>query len=272
MSSKLWEKTNYYSPIEFLIDMPIHEYDITKANISILRDMNVLTEEQYQYYLTAPRMERQIAIGKMLGRKGISDILAQGVSNAKRIFMERNNIQDNEIIAIRNDAIMVISDRHMILDVSDRVKFRLSAIYRSFYKLFRSYYFYYNFDLVTKTEVLDIKGLDDVAIELHRHYMLEFLNELFYTAQIEGVESAIKLLSVVYNDYINMKLDVNYYRELNSASRFRLKPEFSMCKAVYMDFATEWDKRYIDIQFNEKLLRELNRMLASIYFRSPRRK
>jgi len=45
-----------------------------------------------------------------------------------------------------------------------------------------------------------------------------------------------------------------------------------MCKAVYMDFATEWDKRYIDIQFNEKLLRELNRMLASIYFRSPRRK
>ena len=120
--------------------------------------------------------------------------------------------------------------------------------------------------------MLDIKGLDDVAIELHRHYMLEFLNELFYTAQIEGVESAIRLLSVVYNDYINMKLDVNYYRELNSASRFRLKPEFSMCKAVYMDFATEWDKRYIDIQFNEKLLRELNRMLASIYFRSPRRK
>ena len=42
----LWDKDRYSAKIEFIIDNFIREYDITKANISVLRDANVLSEER----------------------------------------------------------------------------------------------------------------------------------------------------------------------------------------------------------------------------------
>ena len=97
----LWDKDRYSAKIEFIIDNFIREYDITKANISVLRDANVLSEEQYMYFMSAPKMEREVAIGKMQGSNTkITEILKSGIKNAKRVFMESNGIQDSEILYI----------------------------------------------------------------------------------------------------------------------------------------------------------------------------
>lgn len=266
--SSLWEKSNYKSNLEYLIDIPIQEYDISKANISVLRDMNVISENQYQYFLQCPKLEREIAIGKMQGANpAVSIALKEGISNSRRIFIESNNLKDSDILAIRNDAITIIGDKYIKTNISDRIRFRLVGNYRSFYKINRMY-MYYNFDLISKTEVLDIKGLGDIGIALHKDYMLEFLSELFYTAQIEGVQKAINLLSTVYQQYIQKSLKVEYYRELNEFSRYKLIKNMSMFSSVYLENATDYDKRYIDISFNEEIFRILNRIYASIYFRS----
>ena len=97
--NNLWEKSNYNANIGYLIDIPIQEYDISKANINILRDANILTEDQYMYFLQCPKLEREIAIGKMQGKDpSISIALKEGITNARKLFMEINNLRQDGII------------------------------------------------------------------------------------------------------------------------------------------------------------------------------
>lgn len=268
MSSTLWQKANYAAKIQYVIDSTIREFDISKANISVLRDANILTEDQYQYYLRAPRMERQIYIGKLQGFDSrITNILKDGITNAKKIFMQTNSIQDSEILYIRNDAIAVIGPRVINnFMVTDRVSFRESARYSSFYR-FNAIDMLYFYDPVTNTERLDLKGLGDGGVELHKKFMLDFLCELFYRAQIEGVQEAISLIQTFHKNYIDMHMPIEYYRELNSQSKYKLLPSISMYSTVYIDYATDYHKQYLDISYNEALLRHFNRIFASIYFK-----
>lgn len=266
----LWQKALYKSDIQFLIDTKIYEYDITRANISVLRDANILTEEEYKYYLQTPKIIREVAIGKLQGRNPeVTDILKEGICAARKTFQEINNIKDSEILSIRNDSMTIIGRPAEQLNITDRVAFRLAGFYTSFYKINHQDYFYM-YDVVTQTEDLAIKGLGDKGIELHKHYMLEFILELFYSAQIEGVKSAITLLQMFYNNYIHRLLDVNYYRELNPQSMFKLlyseNHKTLSVRDIYADSFINADKRYIDIGFNEAILRYLNSIYASVYF------
>lgn len=265
--SHLWEKSRYSSKIEFIIDNIIREYDISKANISILRDANVLTEDQYQYYLTAPRMERQVAIGKLQGSNTkVTEILKSGITNARRVFMESNGIQDDEILYIRNDAIAIIGSRGISnTQVSNRVKFRESARFNSFYR-FNYIDMLYSYDVVTNSESLCIKGLGDSGVELHKDFMIDFLSELFYTVQTRGIEEAISILASVHKQYISMEMPIGYYREFNPQSGYRLKSYMSMASTLYLQDASEFHKKYIDISYNESMIRHFNRIFSSIYF------
>ena len=168
MSRTLWQKSHYASKVEYIVDSTIREFDISKANISILRDANVLSENDYQYYLQCSRMERQIAIGKLQGSDPkISEILKSGITNARKIFMDSNSIDDSEVLYIRNDAIAIVGQRVIRnLTISEHVSFRQSAQYTSFYK-FKAIDFLYFYDPVTNTEVLDVKGLGETGVELH---------------------------------------------------------------------------------------------------------
>lgn len=264
--NNIWTNDNYISPLQFLIDIPIQEFDLTKANINVLRDADAISEEQYQYLYHCPKHERSVTIGKMQGRDNrITQILKEGIANARKVFILSNNILDKDILAIRNDAITIIGDKNITnLRVTDRVNFELEGSYRSFYRI-NFLHMYYNYDLVSKTEVLDIKGLGDFGVEIHNNYFMDFLRELFYTAQIEGVDNALHLLAIFYNNYIMGNLDINYYRELNPQSMFKLNP-ILRTQTLYVNDASEGDRAYINTMYNEQILREFNRIYSSIYF------
>lgn len=268
MSRTLWAKVNYRSPMQFIIDIPIREYDISKANISVLRDANAISESEYNYLYNCPKEKRNTLVGLMISRNTkIEQVRKTGIESARKTFMEINNLDDKDILAIRNDSLMVLSDRPMILDITERVKFRLEGSYRSFYHLgFVDYY--YDFNPITNTEILDIKGLGEEGIALHEKYMLDFLKELFYTAQIEGIPSAISLLSNFYNNYIRRRLDVGYYRELNSRSNYKLNiNSIAFAGGIELDKATRFDLRDIDINYNLNILLTLNKIFSSVYFK-----
>lgn len=267
MSNILWQKTNYSARIEYIIDSTIREFDISKANISILRDANVLSEEEYQYLLFAPRMERQIYIGKLQGSNtDITNILKSGIANAKRIFMESNNIQDSEILYIRNDAIAIIGNRYISnLAITNRVSFRESARYSSFYK-FNAIDMLYYYDPVTHAESFDVKGLGESATNIHKPYMIDFICELFYRAQMEGVQQAIPILQSFHYKYVRKELEIGYYREFNPQSNYKLDSRMAMYSSLYIDHAIEYHKKFLDISYNDSLLRHFARIYSSIYF------
>lgn len=264
MMISLWKSANYRSKHRYLIDTEIYEYDISKANISVLREANAITQETYDYLYAAPKQERSVTIGKLQGQDPkITEILKNGITNARKIFLEANNIDDSRILAIRNDAIMYIGRPANVVAVTPYVSFRQSAKYSSFYHINTIDYLYY-FDIITQYENLDIKGLGDKSVSLHKDYMLDFLAELFYTAQIQGVDNAINLLQMFRGNYINKSLDINYYRELNPSSRFKLA-DFSITSTIYADYLIDHDKKYLDISFNDMILRELVKIYTSAY-------
>lgn len=266
--NKVWKETNYRADIQFMIDSIIREFDITKANINVLRDANVISQETYMYLSQCPKMERQIYIGKLEGSNPeVVNTLRNGITNARRVFIEANGIQDYEILAIRNDAIVVVGNKPITtLNISERVAFREAAKYTSFYHI-GNLDFYYYCNRIDDKEILDIKGLGDEAIALHKDFMLDFLCTLFYCAQIEFIQDAIGLLENFHDNYINRRLSIEYYRELNSQSKYKLVQDMSMRWTYYLDHATDYDKFHnLDISHNEGVLRKLNSMLASVYF------
>ena len=47
MSQQLWERINYLTDKPFILSSNIYEYDITKANINVLRSMDMISEYEY---------------------------------------------------------------------------------------------------------------------------------------------------------------------------------------------------------------------------------
>ena len=267
MSSNLWNKKKYTAPINCIVDRTIKEYDISKANISVLLDAGFLTYDQYKFLYNVPKLQRQINIGMMITQnQNINEIIDKCIIDAKRIFFESNNIQDNEVLEIDNDSIFLLTDRVIkYQQISEHVMFRLAGISTSFYSINDIRYFYLG-DRINNTEILNPKGLGDKGIALHQNFMLDFLKELFYTAQFDGIQRALTLLSVFYNKYINMELDLGYYRTLNPSSMFRL-----FIRDMYSTFGVDYiyDPRFVkfmDISYNAKILREFNKILTTKAF------
>ena len=267
MSNILWDKTLYRAPIDFLLDTNIVEYDISKANINVLRDANIISEDQYQYLLQASSNERYITIGKMQGANPkVTEALKNGIKQAKKIFMELNCIDDNDILSIRNDSITVLNNKHINkFDITERVRFREVGRYTSFYKLINADVLYL-YNHIDNIEAMEVKGISNEALATHENYMKDFLLELFYRAQIEGVTSAIQLISNFTNQYRLRTLELNYYREFNSESRFRIIPSISSVFTYTTDIIPEYYRNFIDISYNENILRLITQYYSSIYF------
>lgn len=266
MSISLWKKSGYKARIPYLVNTRITEYDISKANINVLRDADIISEDQYQYLYNCTSQERYETIGKLQGRNTkVTEVLKAGIMNAKKVFMESNGIDDSRIIDIRNDALIISGQPATNLDITQRVKFRVEAVYSSMYRI-NTIDLYYDFNRVYNSETLVPKGLGSIETEYHKHYMLELFAELFYCIQTEGVENAITLLQMVYENYINLKLETGFYREFRPNSAYRIKSYLKTYPSLYTDYITEYDKRhYLDITYNEGILRYLNRILMHMY-------
>lgn len=264
--SKIWEKDFYKAPIPFIIDGKINEYDISKANISILRDAGYLDNSKYMELYESPKQYREIYIGKLQGSNPeVAQALSNGFKDARRNFIEMNNINDINIIDIRKDSISTVSVEADKLQVSPHVVFRKSGSYTSFYRL-GFVDIYYNYDIVTGSETIDPRGLGSCK-HYHDEYMLDFLSELFYTARLESVKT-LCILNTFYDNYINLRLPIGYYREFNSQSMFKLNiSDFSSMYAFDL-LDTDENKHRLDISFNANILRELTKYFSSTYFRN----
>ena len=60
MSSELYKAISYTTDIQCLKDCNIYEYDIAKANISVLFDRGLISSFYYNYLYNQDRMVRQV--------------------------------------------------------------------------------------------------------------------------------------------------------------------------------------------------------------------
>ena len=103
--SSIVSKLSYFTPSRY-ISGRIVEYDIKSANITMLKVSNVISEETYQYLQSLPKISREIEIGLLIrSNPAIFKAISSGIEKYKLKFAEANNIDENRIVRVANDAI-----------------------------------------------------------------------------------------------------------------------------------------------------------------------
>jgi len=265
----LANKSNYFCDSRF-ISGKIMEYDLRAANISMLREYNIIPDDYYRYMLSVDKQYREAFIGWQIKKeKEESDnksalegsityrTIYEGIIKAKLDLFEANNIQPNEVIRIANDAVYVNRQSElMFTKFGNFVEFRLKMIAESVVKLSSSLCVFFWNDMNGLN--LEVKGINDETKLLHQNYLLSFIGSVLLTYERSGVTDAIHLIEDFYNDYINRNLSKEFYRELNPASMYKV------IKSGYYVSDID-DVNLLDISYNGNLIRELWKILLTKY-------
>lgn len=258
----LWERDNYTAQISVLYNVYIYEYDISKANINILHSKGIIDKQTYDYLYNAERMKRQIYIGNLQKDPKIAQALKEGFIEYRHKLFMSNNIQDYEVLSIKKDAIYVISRRLQNTNFG-LVNFIEKNWYSGFYKI-KNLELYYRYNRITNDEALDVKGINDNTLVLHNNHFMSFLKDLFCTLQCNGVSTALALLKDFYMSYITRSLSIEYYREFNNTSEYRiLGTQYSRYTIILNN---PINLNILDISYNLSIIIGLQKILLSIYF------
>lgn len=262
----LWERVKYSAPTGCILDSRIVEYDIEKANISVFLDKGVISQEEYEYYYNMDKHSREVAMGMLQLRvNGASLVLKEGIKDARRLLFEKLNLDENNVLAINNDAIYCISNGFDVgldyVQITDHVRFKKKGVFRSYYRFGKYREFFYDYDPISKKEILEVKGIGTRSLELHQDYFVKILKDLFYLVVTRGRKAAYDALQNFYHQYLSMKLPIEYYRRLDSESLYDLKlsTEYGYYRADQLLYP---DRRLIDPSYNAWILNCLARYLT----------
>ena len=238
--STLYKKHSYLNKdVEYIIANEIIEYDIQSAGFNIMKKYKLLDDDKIRYLETLGKKQRQIQIG-MYQRQDRTLVkkFNEKFMEVRKWFFENNNIEDDHILSVKKDAI-ITTKRCFELEF-DNILFAEKNIYTSYYYL-NNYEFYYNKDTI------DVKGIGDDLLELHKEYMLDFLYNFFKMNEIADRKKVIELIKDFAYYYKNKELNIGYYRELNTQSLFKIH-ERLFGEKVGLQYTKE--KNNIDISYN----------------------
>lgn len=121
------------------------------------------------------------------------------------------------------------------------------------------------FILMTKQDMFGMKqaivGLDPHNIELHKDYFIALIFKIMNMVSKNNIQLTIDTLRDFYRDYVNGELNIEYYREFNLQSKFKVS---SMNYIYYID-SDLVDVRSLDISYNEKVLRYISSLIWGVY-------
>jgi len=253
---------NYLAPIPYLISHYIYEYDISKANISVLFYKGIISREDYEYMSSLPREQRQVYVGLMQKDKEIANVISDGIAEFRYRFLTENNITDAELLSVKNDAIFLI-DKIPTITVFDGIEFKRKNVYTSYFYLNKLEVYYY-LNQIEDKEIIDIKGINDEKLLLHQNFFIEFLCSVFEYLQTKPIDHTIELINAFHNAYVNRQLSIEFYRELNADSCYRISRRDGT--SYLFETINEENIKYLNISFNLNIIRELYSIVTNIYF------
>jgi hypothetical protein len=226
----LHEKHNYLNKeVQYLINTVVKEYDMRSGGYTILKKYGEFSKKEIEFLDTLPKFERNVWIGKRIAeKKKLSGILMEGFKEARKLFFEANDIADEKVLSIKKDAIFVIN-YPCLNNIVDGFEFQLKNNYSSYY-LLNGKEFYFK----GRSQHIDIKGIGDDVIHDHEEFFVKDLKNIFNLAEKGNTEYLIKFLKRYRDNYLNMRLPLNTYREFNLENAFRTNHESSM-GAIYLE-------------------------------------
>lgn len=225
--------------IFYLFNKTIYEYDMKEAGFSLSKAYKLLSSTKIEELSRMKKDRRKIELGNIQRADDTyKERLKQAFEEARRMFFEANELQMDDIISIKKDAIF--TTRHCeFQQFLDHIEFRPKNEYSSYIRLNKKIEMYYN-----QTN-LDIKGLGDDAINYHKDYMINFINLYFNKMETESVGTILGFMRRFIDRYKQRELPVGYYRRFDRDPRFDTYDD----EIKYYEYWEE-HKDDLDIRFN----------------------
>lgn len=268
-SEVIAQKQNYLTPARY-ISGRIVEYDIKSANISTLAQRKVISIEEYNRLSNLPKIQREVEVGIMeKNNPELYTEIQKGIISAKVALVRANNIHPDSILRIANDAVYINTAVDLqYTKFGDYILFIQKSI-SNVMLILDKLIFFVSF-LPDGNISIDIKGLGDKNIDKHQ-CMINAIVSTITILERSGIKEAINYLSHICEQYITLQLPVEYYREINSESSYRIK-QFSMVPGNFaVDYIEDYNKYSLDINYNYSILRELWSIMMEIYNINSRR-
>ena len=181
MGLSLTDEDPRYTPKNNLFVIgDLTEYDMSKSNVSVAYELDVLTEKEYEYYLTLPKTERNIKIGCWYRD---NPLIKTKVINGQHDFVDKlineNNISADHIILRVFDAIWVYNVFPTKLEFGEKGVVKFDKKTKATSMLFDGRYnakFFYN----SYTDELIVKGLKVIA---DGTTMFSYIKKMFALAE-----------------------------------------------------------------------------------------
>lgn len=239
----LYSKVDYLCPVNVVVNRVI-EYDMKDAGYSVICKYGLLPKVVIDRLRNMDKKKRKISIGMI--ERDMPRLIknkAKGITNSRRAFMIENDLKDEDILSIKNDAMFIIGKKCKHLDFGE-VKFAEKNTYTSYHKI-NNYEFYYN----SRTEKLDVKGVSDKNLEkFDEESILKFLKTCFGYIEL-GQSKKLKAFIIDYNHkYKSRKLPIGHYRPLNSSCEFDYILSNDTEEFGLIDMTD--DQQEVDISFN----------------------
>lgn len=216
----------------FEINSNIVEWDMRRAGIHIIKELELLPKKEIEYFESLPKKESDVAIGKrQIGDKEFSKRLEQGFTDMMNQFLSQNDLDiDFDVISIKKDACFVINRDIKNPRIGNWIEFVPKNKYHAyvnlkpFLKKGKGYEFYFS-----RLDGVDVKGLSSdndlrkKLISLHEDGILNFLEATIDLAEKTGLDprQMNQFLHSFVEMYKKKELDYDYYREFSIESKFR---------------------------------------------------
>lgn len=251
---KFISQHSYITPLRY-VSGRIVEYDIKSANITMLRKYHMIDDNCYNYLRNLPKINREIEVGLMIRENPkFLEVINNGIIEAKKQLFYKNKINPDSVIRIANDAVYINSSLDLPYTTFDDVIFKIKSVSSAIMKINRLLFLYWYSNQNININVI---GLGK-SQELHSNYMIGFIAQVINYIEIVSIKDALSFVTQFIDDYINLKLDKHFYRELTPESLYKCKNS-----SFYMSDIDNLND--IDIGYNFYLLREIYSIVLEKY-------
>lgn len=247
----------------FEINSEIIEYDIKNAGMSLSLEYELLPKHKL-IKIQKHDKDKQKRILGLMQRKDIkySRALVKAFDKIIQEFIDINAVDfKNDVISIKKDAVFIINKEILVDKFGTNIIFVKKNIYHA-YLLIEKFEFYFNIN-----GNIDVKGLHDSKVPLHKDGILYILKELVASCESDGLNKTImhSFMKECMISYKKRQLPIECYREFNSESAFRVinEDESSVLIDNLTDKAFDEYGESLIIGYNyEKILLPLYRILC----------
>lgn len=229
------QKTNRDYP--FIHNNEVIEWDIKSANTSLMRYYQLQPDDIVDKLASMAKSQREIAVGKLMRKdKEFSRALEESFNKIINEFMEANNLTWDDIVSVKKDAVFV--KNHGIL------KHDFGAVHFIPKNQYKHVLLLPKYEIYISNEGIDVKGIPNEKLELHKEGMLEFIKTALDTA--DDFIAMQKFFKEYVQAYKRKELEFDAYREFNPDSLFTIGGDFPM----RTDSMIEDDMEFLDISYN----------------------